>query len=116
MRSGAIAIAGLPAQRPSTFYDPAILELVSEIRRLPAPPDAEDRPIQLGHLEAMNSPSLAQDRWLRTRDVAARLSIHVNTMRKLIQAGEFGEVLILSSQDKRVRESALDAFIRRRLA
>jgi hypothetical protein len=35
---------------------------------------------------------------------------------RYVKDGQFGEVLILSQKDKRIRESALDHFIRQRLA
>ena len=59
---------------------------------------------------------VVQDRWLRTREVAARLGIHINTLARYIQAGEFGSVLILSQADKRIAESAVESFILRRLS
>ena len=62
------------------------------------------------------NPPVTQDRWLRTPDVAERLGIHLNTLARYIKAGEFGDVLILSTKDKRVRESALEHFIMQRLA
>jgi predicted site-specific integrase-resolvase len=62
------------------------------------------------------NPSVTQDRWLRTPDVAERLGIHLNTLARYIKAGEFGDVLILSTKDKRVRESALEHLIMQRLA
>lgn len=58
----------------------------------------------------------SQDRWVTTREVADRLSIHLNTVANYIKRGEFGQVLILSVKDKRVRESAIEAFIQNRLA
>lgn len=57
-----------------------------------------------------------QDRWITTREVSDRLSIHLNTVARYIKAGCFGQVLILSTKDKRVRESAIESFIQNRLA
>jgi predicted DNA-binding transcriptional regulator AlpA len=62
------------------------------------------------------SAQVKQDRWITTREVADRLSIHLNTVANYIKRGEFGQVLILSVKDKRVRESAIEAFIQNRLA
>jgi excisionase family DNA binding protein len=56
------------------------------------------------------------DRWITTREVADRLSIHLNTVANYIKRGEFGQVLILSSKDKRIKESAIERFIQSRLA
>jgi predicted site-specific integrase-resolvase len=58
---------------------------------------------------------ITQDRWLRTADVATQLGIHKNTLARYVKKGEFGEVLILSQKDKRIRASALEHFIRQRL-
>lgn len=62
------------------------------------------------------STAVTQDRWLRTPDVAERLGVHLNTLARYIKAGEFGDVLILSHKDRRIRESALEKFIQQRLA
>jgi excisionase family DNA binding protein len=62
------------------------------------------------------SAQVKQDRWITTREVADRLSIHRDTVARKIKAGEFGKVLMLSMTDKRVRESSLDSFIASRLA
>jgi len=56
------------------------------------------------------------DRWITTREVADRLSIHLNTVANYIKRGEFGQVLILSAKDKRIKESAIERFIQSRLA
>jgi predicted site-specific integrase-resolvase len=56
------------------------------------------------------------DRWVTTREVADRLSIHLNTVARYIKSGVFGQVLILSTKDKRVKESAIEEFINSRLA
>ena len=53
---------------------------------------------------------------MTTREVADRLSIHLNTVANYIKRGEFGQILVLSSKDKRVKESAIQAFINSRLA
>jgi predicted site-specific integrase-resolvase len=58
----------------------------------------------------------SQDRWVTTREVADRLSIHLNTVARYIKSGVFGPVLILSTKDKRVKESAIEEFINSRLA
>lgn len=62
------------------------------------------------------SAQVKQDRWITTREVADRLSIHLNTVARYIKSGSFGPVLILSTKDKRVRESAIEEFISSRLA
>ena len=70
-----------------------------------------------GHYDrAMKQPSLTQDRWLTTREVADRLSVHINTVTNYMKRGEFGQILVLSTKDKRIRESALQRFIEERLA
>lgn len=70
-----------------------------------------------GHYDLpMKQPSLAQERWITTRDVADRLSVHLNTVTKYVKSGEFGQILVLSTKDKRIRESALQRFIEERLA
>jgi predicted site-specific integrase-resolvase len=56
------------------------------------------------------------DRWVTTREVANRLSVHIHTVANYIKRGEFGPVLILSAKDKRVKESAIEEFINSRLA
>jgi hypothetical protein len=58
----------------------------------------------------------SQDRWVTTREVADRLSIHRDTVLRKVKAGEFGKVLMLSMTDKRIRESAIEEFINSRLA
>ena len=74
-----------------------------------------DRSLFPDHLEGMSTP-VSQDRWLKTREVADRLGIHLNTMARYIKAGAFGDVLVLSQTDRRIRESALEHFITQRLA
>jgi len=64
----------------------------------------------------MSAAAPVQDRWVTTREVADRLSIHLNTVANYIKRGEFGQILVLSSKDKRVKESAIQAFINSRLA
>jgi excisionase family DNA binding protein len=54
-------------------------------------------------------------RWLTSREVCDRLGIHLNTLARYVSAGEFGKVLFLSRKDRRISETALDAFITRRL-
>jgi excisionase family DNA binding protein len=54
-------------------------------------------------------------RWLTSREVCDRLGIHLNTLARYVAAGEFGKVLFLSRKDRRISETALDAFIARRL-
>ena len=63
----------------------------------------------------MSSPTTTPDRWVTTREVADRLSIHLNTVANYIKRGEFGQVLVLSQKDKRVQESAVNRFISSRL-
>jgi predicted DNA-binding transcriptional regulator AlpA len=63
----------------------------------------------------MKQPSLTQDRWLTTREVADRLSIHIHTVARYMKRGEFGQILVLSTKDKRIRESAVQRFIQDRL-
>jgi predicted site-specific integrase-resolvase len=59
---------------------------------------------------------VTEERLLKTRDVADRLGIHFNTMARYIKAGAFGEILVLSQTDRRIRQSALEHFITQRLA
>ena len=54
-------------------------------------------------------------RWLTSREVCDRLGIHLNTLARYVAAGEFGKVLFLSRKDRRISETALNAFIARRL-
>jgi predicted site-specific integrase-resolvase len=56
------------------------------------------------------------DRWVTTREVADRLSIHITTVARYIKSGALGQVLVLSLKDKRVKESAIEEFINSRLA
>jgi predicted site-specific integrase-resolvase len=70
-----------------------------------------------GHYDQiMKEPSFSQDRWITTREVADRLSIHINTVTRYVKSGEFGQILVLSTKDKRIRESSLNRFIQDRLA
>ncbi len=62
------------------------------------------------------SVQVKQDRWVTTREVADRLSVHIHTVANYIKRGELGQVLVLSSKDKRIRESAIESFISSRLA
>ena len=64
----------------------------------------------------MTPPPAHEDRWLKTREVAERLGIHLNTLARYMAAGEFGKVLIISGRDKRIASSAVDKFICNRLA
>ena len=69
-----------------------------------------------GHYDlTMKQPLLTQDRWITTRDVADRLSVHLNTVTRYVKSGAFGQILILSMKDKRIRESSLQRFIEERL-
>lgn len=54
-------------------------------------------------------------RWLTSREVCDRLNIHLNTLARYISKGELGKVLWLSAKDRRISETALNAFIARRL-
>lgn len=63
----------------------------------------------------MTPPPVHEDRWLKTREVAAMLGIHLNTLARYMAAGEFGRVLMLSGRDKRIASSAVERFIRSRL-
>lgn len=58
---------------------------------------------------------VTQDRWLTSREVATRLSIHLNTLAKLIRQGDLGKVLWLSGKDRRISEKALEKYIKSRL-
>ena len=61
------------------------------------------------------APPIVQDRWITSREVATRLSVHLNTVARIIKRGELGKVLVLSSKDFRISESALEKFIKSRL-
>jgi len=76
-----------------------------------------NRKIRIDFDSAMKSDVASSvDRWVTTREVADRLSIHLNTVANYIKRGEFGQVLVLSVKDKRVRNSAIERFINSRLA
>jgi excisionase family DNA binding protein len=66
-------------------------------------------------LQGMSASTSTPARWLTSREVCDRLGIHLNTLARYVSAGEFGKVLFLSRKDRRISETALDAFIARRL-
>ena len=66
-------------------------------------------------MSATQSPTAA-GAWLTSRQVCDALNIHLNTLARYVQRGEFGKVLILSAKDKRINADAVQAFISRRLA
>ena len=61
------------------------------------------------------APPIVHDRWITSREVATRLSVHLNTVARIVRRGELGKVLVLSSKDLRISESALEKFIKSRL-
>jgi len=64
---------------------------------------------------SMSKPK-AGERYLRLKEVSARLSISTRTVRNWIAEGRFGEILRLTATDYRIAESSLEQFISSRLA
>ena len=68
----------------------------------------------------VNEADSKPDVWYTTRQIADNLALDLRTVRKLISAKEFGEVLVLPGRGRnnevRVRKSGYDNFIRERLA
>ena len=50
----------------------------------------------------------------RTREAAALLSVHVNTMRKWIMSGEISPVVSISQTDIRIPATVLQGFLQAR--
>lgn len=64
----------------------------------------------------MSAQAKQGERYLRIKEVAACLSVSAHTIRAWVKDGLFGEILRLTPKDYRIAESALQQFIRSRMA
>lgn len=64
----------------------------------------------------MSAQAKQGERYLRIKEVSDRLSLSTKTVRTWVADGRFGEILRLTPKDYRIAESALQQFIRSRMA
>lgn len=116
-----------PPQRRGLTFNKTINEEINMTEKtieITAAQTARERmpelPAQSAVNARVNEADSKPDVWYTTRQIADNLALDLRTVRKLISAKEFGEVLVLPGRGRnnevRVRKSGYDNFIRERLA